>query len=120
MTEVIGTDGTVSHSSLHGPKRDGQPYSITSQRQATEDLSAAFHVYAATWTPGGIDFAFDGKTFFTVSKQAVQAEGDWVFDQPFYLLLNVAVGGTWPGPPSAGTRWPQQMIVDYVRVYQDR
>ena len=49
----------------------------------------------------------------------MQKSGAWAFDQPFYLLLNVAVGGNWPGPPSSSTAWPQQMVVDWVRVYQD-
>ena len=65
------------------------------------------------------NFALDGTTFTTVTKAQVEAAGTWVFDQPFYLLLNVAVGGRWPGPPSAGTAWPQQLVVDYVRVYAD-
>jgi len=119
VSEVIGSHGTISHGTLHGAKADGKPYSLTAQYDAGVDLSADFHTYAVTWTPDGFTFAVDGKAFSSLSKSAVEAAGSWPFDQPFYLLLNVAVGGDWPGPPSASTVWPQQMVVDWVRVYQD-
>lgn len=120
VTEVLGREPRVAHGSLHFPAPDGSPATITGNRTADVDLGAAFHVYSATWTPDGISFALDGATFQTATRAEVEATGRWVFDQPFYLLLNVAVGGRWPGPPSAGTAWPQQMVVDYVRVYADR
>ncbi len=120
VTEVLGREPRVSHGSVHGPRADGTPYTVTGKQESPVDLGAGFHVYSATWTPDGISFAIDGTTYNTVTRAQVEAEGTWVFDQPFYLLLNVAVGGRWPGPPSAGTPWPQQMVVDYVRVYADR
>jgi len=119
VTEVVGSDGAVSHATLHGAKPDGSPYAITSQFHAAADLSADFHTYSVTWTPSGFTFAVDGSIFSTVTKATVQKSGTWAFDQPFYLLLNVAVGGNFPGPPSSSTTWPQQMVVDWVRVYQD-
>jgi len=119
VSEVIGKANTVNHGSLHGPTKDGKPYTLTGTATASQDLGADFHVYSVTWTRDSVSFSLDGKQFYSVSKDEVLRAGDWVFDQPFYLLLNVAVGGTWPGPPSGLTTWPQQMVVDYVRVYQD-
>src|SRR5690606_37153158 len=56
--------------------------------------------------------------FYAVTRAQVEAHGPWVFDQPFFLLLNVAVGGGWPGSPDAGSTFPQRMYVDWVRVHQ--
>jgi beta-glucanase (GH16 family) len=120
VTEVLGREPTITHGSVHGPKADGSPFTLTGQRALPADLGTGFHVYSTTWTRDGISFAIDGEEYQRVTRAEVEAQGRWVFDQPFYLLLNVAVGGRWPGPPSASTTWPQQMVVDYVRVYADR
>ena len=64
-------------------------------------------------------FYVDGNAFFTVDKANLETtRGPWVFDHPFFIILNNAVGGDWPGPPDATTVLPQRMLVDYVRVYQ--
>jgi beta-glucanase (GH16 family) len=60
----------------------------------------------------------DGKQYQSVSPANLPAGTKWVYDHPFYLLLNLAVGGNWPGNPDATTSFPQMMVVDYVRVYQ--
>jgi beta-glucanase (GH16 family) len=60
----------------------------------------------------------DGEHYLTVPPEALPVGGDWVFDHPFFLILNVAVGGYWPGYPDETTEFPQTMHVDYVRVYQ--
>ncbi len=117
VTEVLGRQPQVTHGSLHGPDSSGQPYDVTGQFQAPTDLSDAFHVYSVDWLPDSVSFAIDGKTYYSVSKSTVSRSGRWVFDHPFYLLLNVAVGGSWPEAPNATTTWPQVMTVDYVRVY---
>ncbi len=59
----------------------------------------------------------DGRTYHTVTKSSIPAGKKWVFGHPFYLLLNLAVGGVWPGPPDATTKFPATLLVDYVRVY---
>jgi beta-glucanase (GH16 family) len=76
-------------------------------------LSAGYHVYGVEWTPTGITWLVDGRVFGHVTNPAASA-----FDQPFFLILNLAVGGVWPGPPAAGTKFPAQMDVTWVRVYQ--
>jgi beta-glucanase (GH16 family) len=75
-----------------------------------------FHVFAIQWAPGTVTFLVDGTAYKTVTAASLPAGATWVFDNPFFLLLNVAVGGTLPGAPDTSTQFPQQMIVDYVRV----
>ena len=117
VTEVLGRQPQITHGSLHGPDASGQPYDVTGQVEAPVDLSTEFHVYSVDWAPESISFALDGKTFYTALKADVASSGRWVFDHPFYLLLNVAVGGSWALAPKATTTWPQVMTIDYVRVY---
>jgi beta-glucanase (GH16 family) len=75
-------------------------------------------VYAVEWNANEIAWFVDNTRFYSVTRAQVQARGNWVFDQPFWLLLNIAVGGTWPGSPDGGSVFPQRYYVDYVRVYQ--
>lgn len=72
-----------------------------------------------TWYPDAIKFFVDGQQFFVTTLYDAQNAGrEWVFDDgPFFFLLNVAVGGNWPGAPDASTQFPQRMEVDYIRVY---
>lgn len=116
IAEVIGSQPTVHHVAVHGPLANGRPYAVEGQLDAGVDLARDFHVYRADWAPGSITFSFDGRVVRTVTPSSLPRRATWVFDHPFHLLLNVAVGGSWPGPPDAGTTWPQVMTVDYVRV----
>ena len=75
-----------------------------------------FHVFAIQWAPGSVRFSVDGVVYKTVTPASLPAGAPSVLDNPFFLLLNVAVGGTFPGAPDASTQFPQQMLVDYVRV----
>ena len=68
------------------------------------------------WDADKMSFLIDDILFFTANKS--QVNGDYPFDKPFFFIMNVAVGGNWPGNPDATTVFPQRMIVDYVRVYQ--
>jgi beta-glucanase (GH16 family) len=79
-----------------------------------------FHVFAAEWSPRSIAFFVDGAEYARFGPVNVPAGGRWVFDHPFFVLLNVAIGGNWPGSPDSSTRFPQTMLVDYVRLYQRR
>ena len=77
-----------------------------------------FHVYAIEWTTNQIRWYVDGQVYKTVAPQDLPAGKQWVYDHPFFIILNFAVGGDWPGSPDATTVFPQTMMVDYVRVYQ--
>jgi beta-glucanase (GH16 family) len=74
-------------------------------------------VFAVEWRGNSIDWYIDDQYFQTVTANDVP--GEWVFDHPFYMILNVAVGGTFVGPPDANTTFPQTMLVDWVRVYAE-
>ncbi|MET8868986.1 discoidin domain-containing protein [Nonomuraea sp. NPDC004580] len=120
IMEVLGKDVKTSYSTVHAPAYNGgggvgSPYTLPDGA----DFSDAFHVWAADWDSKGIVYTLDGRTVFTISKDQVeQTRGPWIFDHPFYIILNLAVGGDWPGPPNAATPFPSRMLVDYVRVYQ--
>jgi beta-glucanase (GH16 family) len=97
---------------------DGSEWSHGHMDDSGLDLSAAFHTYGVSWTAGTITFEFDGVSYGTVDRSALATGENWVFDTTgFFLLVNLAVGGNWPGPPDATTAFPQTMTVDYVRVY---
>src|SRR5262249_12751137 len=78
-----------------------------------------FHTYGAIWSPSMIQFYVDdpGNVFWVRSAADVPAGGEWVFNHPFFLVMNLAVGGMWPGPPDAMTPSPSRGWVDYVRLY---
>ena len=119
IMENIGKEPAINHGSLHmpasGTSNDSQ---LTgSYTLANAKLSDDFHIYAIDWSASGIDFFFDGSRY--ESQTPASATGrTWAFDKPFFILLNVAVGGQWPGSPDSTTTFPQTMTVDYVRVCQ--
>jgi beta-glucanase (GH16 family) len=115
VMENLGHDPFTVHGTVHGPGYSGR-HGVSGSWVAAADLSAAFHVYAVRWRPDGIDWLLDGRRYHRVTPETVP--GDWVFDHPFFLLINLAVGGDWPGAPDAETRFPQSLLVDYLRVYR--
>jgi beta-glucanase (GH16 family) len=117
IMEVLGKDTTTTYSTLHAPMYNGG--GGYGQSLKTVDLSADFHTWAAEWDSKGIRFFLDNTQVLYASKETVEnTRGAWIFDHPFYIILNLAVGGDWPGPVDATTPFPSQMLVDYVRVYQ--
>ncbi len=118
VVEVIGSAPSTVFGTLHGPRTDGTAWSHGRWLDTMLDLSSRFHTYAATWTSGAVTIQFDGATYATFDRSTLTAGENWVFDATgFFLLLNLAVGGDWPGPPDGTTTFPQTMTVDYVRVY---
>lgn len=115
--EVIGSAPSVIHGTVHGANRNGAAYSVQQTYDVKENLNNAFHIFAVDWTPTQIQFSLDGHVYGVTTKSAVSKAGNWAFDQPFYLLINLAIGGDWPGSPTAKTTWPQRYIIDWVRVY---
>ena len=117
IMEHVGFEPTLTHGALHGPGYSGNtPFSGT--HDLGERADARYRVYAVEWDAAGIAWFVDGQPFYRLTRAQVEARGPWVFDQPFFLLLNVAVGGSWPGSPDASSVFPQRMYVDWVRVYQ--
>ena len=119
IMENIGREPNMVHGTMHGPGYSGGSGIGGSFSLATESFADDFHVFTVEWTPGEIRWLVDEKEYRRADADAICRSGaTWVFDHPFFLLLNVAVGGAWPGDPDASTVFPQQMLVDYVRVYR--
>jgi beta-glucanase (GH16 family) len=116
VMENIGSEPSVNHGSVHGPGYSGG-HSITARYvlPGNARFSDDFHTFAIDWTPDTIVFSVDGTSYQAVTRANLPAGTQWVFDSPFFLLLNVAVGGTFPGSPDGTTVFPQEMVVDYVR-----
>ena len=84
------------------------------------DAEQQFHVYAMEWTPQSIRWSVDGQHYSTFENRNATYK-EWPFDRPFHLILNIAVGGNWGGSQGVDDRiWPQQFVIDYVRVYQNK
>jgi beta-glucanase (GH16 family) len=113
--ETIGTDIQTNHGSLHMPSNYGP--SGTYKLPNGASYADAFHVFAFEWEPGTVRFYVDGMLYETQTSK-VPSGDTWAFEHPFFLLINVAVGGQWPGSPDGTTTFPQTLKVDYVRVYQ--
>ncbi len=118
IVENIG-EPTVSHSTLHGPGYSGDKALTTKfDLPAGERVDTAFHLYAVEWVPDGVKFFLDDHLVAQRTPADLPAGAKWVYDHPFFIILNLAVGGDWPGNPDATTSFPQQMLVDFVRVYR--
>lgn len=118
IMEVVGSQPSTDWSTLHGPGYSGANGLSASKSLASGKLSDDYHIYALEWEGTEIRFYLDGVLFSTRSAASLPTGGLWVFDHPFFIILNVAVGGNWPGSPNSSTTWPQKMYVDYVRVYR--
>jgi beta-glucanase (GH16 family) len=124
IMEAVDSEPLRNHGSLHGPVSPGSgtSYNLTGTAPATATpLSTAFHTYAIEWDPGTVRFLVDDAVYETQTTASLaqnSANGVWEFDHPFFVLLNVAVGGNFPGPPDAAAVFPLEMKVDWVRVYE--
>jgi len=119
IMENIGKEPALVHGTIHGPGYSGEhgisaPFGLPGDARFADD----FHMYAVEWEPTAIRFYVDEHLYATRTPADLPKGAKWVYDHPFFLLLNVAVGGGWPGSPDATTVFPQTMLVDYVRVYE--
>lgn len=116
IMELRGQEPNIIHGSLHGPGYSAGA-AITKKYVLSNDrFDSGYRVYAIEWTEDKIDFFVDDFLYQRIKKEDVP--GEWVFNQPFFIIMNIAVGGTFVGFPTAQTPYPQRMIIDYVRVYQ--
>ena len=119
VMENIGKEPATVHGTLHGPGYSAaagisSPYELHGGRNFAGD----FHLFAVEWEPNVIRFYVDNDLYATRTPADLPNGARWVYDHPFFIILNLAVGGNWPGPPDAKTSFPVSMLVDYVRVYQ--
>jgi beta-glucanase (GH16 family) len=117
IMEYRGQEPRIVHGSLHGPGYSGGS-ALTSQFELAQGaFDTGFHVFAVEWGTDRITWLVDGIAYRSVTPDDLPPGTRWVFDHPFFVILNVAVGGNYVGGPGPSTSFPQTMTVDYVRVY---
>jgi len=120
IMENIGREPSVVHGTVHGPGYSGangigSPFTLSKGI-----FSDDFHVFSVDWSPDQIRWFVDGTQYKLLSSHDLPTGSKWVFDHPFFIILNFAVGGEWPGNPDPNTIFPQTMLVDYLRVYGNK
>ena len=118
IMEIIGSEPSTLYGTVHGPgyHSENGPGGQTTLPGGAK-FADAFHRFSVEWAPNEIIWKLDGQQYLRITPSQLPAGKRWVFDHPFYLLLNLAVGGVWPGSPDASTQFPATLLVDYVRVY---
>lgn len=128
ILEMVGSEAGAENAtvwgSAHRPKPDAPAGTVqtASASYVTPDLgwfNDRFHDFAVEWSPAAIRYFVDGRLYQTVTMKTDGGDGWSALQEPAFIVLNLAVGGDWAGAPDASTRWPQEMVVDYVRVYRD-
>ncbi|MEM9260052.1 MAG: glycoside hydrolase family 16 protein [Bacteroidota bacterium] len=119
VMELRGQAPNMIAGTVHGPgysagESIGASFGFENQR-----FDDDFYIFAIEWGEDYIDYFVDDFLYHRLTRETVEEDGEWVFDQPFYMLLNVAVGGTYVGFATSETPFPQKMEIDYVRVYQE-
>ncbi|GAA3234513.1 discoidin domain-containing protein [Actinocorallia longicatena] len=118
IMEILGKEPNKLYSTLHAPAYNGAG-GHGGTLLGPGSYADAFHTYAVEWNSTSMRFTMDAQTVVNIDRDALEAtRGPWVFDHPFYIILNLAVGGDFPGPPATSTPFPARMLVDYVRVYK--
>jgi beta-glucanase (GH16 family) len=117
IMEYRGQEPSIVHGTVHGPGYSGGNGITKSFSYSNDRFDTDYHVFAVEWTENNIGFYVDGTLYNTVTPAKVT--GQWVYDHSFYIILNLAIGGNYVGNPTSDTSFPQSMLVDYVRVYQE-
>ena len=116
IMEYVGKNPHTIHHTLHTPDSYGN--SVNTKVLTIEDIENGFHVYKCKWTEESISFYIDGNLTYTFSPE-IKNEKTWPFDKPFYVLLNMAIGGNFGGPEVDDSIFPQEFLVDYVKIYKN-
>ena len=143
IMENAGSKPTIISGAIHGPGYSGGEPILKEYDLVNDRVDSGFHIYGVEWGPNYVNFYVDDVLYKQMTPEDLPSnvfpEGyseifanptelqlyeetwnEWVYDQPFYMLLNLAVGGLFDGPPNDDTIFPQTMLVDYVRVYKDK
>ena len=118
IMENHGSNMTSTSSAMHGPGYSGNTPFVHSYQLAAASFAGDFHTFAVEWNSSRVVFFVDGKQHYVIHRADVERHGNWVFDHPFFVILNLAVGGTFDGDPRSDSVLPATMLVDYVRVYR--
>jgi len=116
ILEYVGKEPQTIFTSLHTPDSFGE--TINTRKTIIENIEQGFHVYTVGWTKEKIVFYVDDQLVYTFSPKKHSKE-IWPFDQPFYIIVNLAIGGNFGGPEVDNTIFPQEFIIDYIKVYQE-
>jgi beta-glucanase (GH16 family) len=120
IMENLDIEKSRIHGSIHGPGYSARKSLTSGFTLPQGPFSDGFHVFAVDWEPQSIRFFVDDELYATRTPADLPAGSKWVFDHPFFIILNLAVGGNSPASPDSATPFPQRMLVDYVRVYSRR
>jgi beta-glucanase (GH16 family) len=120
VMENVDTDKSRIRVSIHGPGYSARQSVTSSFSLPHAQFSDMFHVFAMEWEPRAIRFYVDDELYSTMTPANLPGGAPWVFNHPFFIILNLAVGGNLPASPDISTEFPQRMLVDYVRVYSRR
>ncbi|MBZ9787260.1 glycoside hydrolase family 16 protein [Psychroflexus sp. CAK57W] len=118
IMEYDGSEPNVVHGSVHGPGYSGGNAVTKSYEFINDRLDTGFHTYGIEWGENYINYYVDDVLYNQITPDDEDLTGEWVFNKPFYIIINMAVGGSFVGPPNADTVFPQTLEVDYVRVYE--
>ena len=115
ILEYIGRDPQMVYTTLHTRATHGE--NASSKKTRIANIEEGFHIYAIDWTADFIKFYVDDKLVYTYAPET-KNKAVWPYDQPFYFVINMAVGGNFGGPEVDDSIFPQQFVIDYVRVYE--
>lgn len=116
IMELVGDEPFRVWSSAHGPGYTLSGLTAKYDLPAGQTFTDGFHTFALDWSPTELAFSVDGTVYHRVPRSAI-GDSEWVFDKPFFVILNLTVGGTWAGEPAPETAFPAQLVVDYVASY---
>jgi beta-glucanase (GH16 family) len=121
IMELLGHEPDVVHGTAHFATNTGERRFLGMSRELSGDdtFAGEFHVFSIVWSHNRIQWLVDGVQYNMLSPADV-SPATWPFNNQFFVLFNIAVGGQWPGSPDATTTFPQQMHVDYIRVFQEK
>ncbi len=122
IMEYRGQEPNILIGSVHGPGYNGGDAISKEYTLENDRFDTGFHIFGVEWGPDFINYYVDDVLYNQITPEDIEEETDgegvWVFNKPFFILMNLAVGGNFVGPPNAETQFPQTMLIDYVRVYE--
>jgi beta-glucanase (GH16 family) len=114
VMEHVGSDPTAVHGTVHGTGYAGIGHGVGHRFDTGSPQSDDFHTYSVDWKPGSVSWRFDGDEYFRVTAEHVP--GPWPFEKPFFLVINLAIGGRWQGNEPDASTLPAELLIDWIRV----
>ncbi len=118
VMELVGDEPGKVWASAHGPGYIRAGLTAPFDLPHGQTFSDEFHTFGVELSGDELAFDVDGTVYHRVHRRDIGADKVWVFDKPFHVILNLAVGGEWPGSPSASTQLPARLVIDHVAIYR--